>query len=50
MFPALFKSEIGKYTFSAATGESIAHIHCGLDRRMLVEEEDEEGVAWCRQT
>ncbi|MBJ22260.1 MAG: MBL fold metallo-hydrolase [bacterium] len=49
VFPALFKSEIDRFTFFAATGESIAHLHCALDRRMLVEEEDYEGVAWYRQ-
>jgi len=49
VFPALFKSEIDDYMFFAATGESIAHIHCALDRRRLVEEEDENGVAWYSQ-
>ena len=49
VFPALFKSEVTDWMFFPAAGESIAHIHCALDRRLLVEEEDEEGVAWYRQ-
>lgn len=49
VFPALFKSEITDMSFFPATGEAIAHLHCALDRRMLVCEEDEKGVAWWRQ-
>lgn len=49
VFPALFKSEITDMSFFPATGEAIAHLHCALDRRMLVCEEDEQGVAWWRQ-
>jgi glyoxylase-like metal-dependent hydrolase (beta-lactamase superfamily II) len=49
VFPALFKNEIDEFMFFAAAGESIAHIHCALDRRMLVVEEDAEGVAWYSQ-
>ena len=49
VFPALFKSTINDYSFFPATGESIAHLHCALDRRMLIVEEDEKGVAWWRQ-
>jgi len=49
VFPALFKSTINDYSFFPATGESIAHLHCALDRRMLMVEEDEKGVAWWRQ-
>ena len=49
VFPALFKSTINDYSFFPATGESIAHLHCALDRRMLTVEEDEKGVAWWRQ-
>lgn len=48
-FSALFKSEIDGYMFFAATGESIAHLHCALDRRTLTVEEDADGVAWYRQ-
>ena len=48
-FPALFKSEITNMSFFPATGESLAHLHCALERRMLVVEEDETGVAWWRQ-
>ena len=46
VFPALFKSEINDSSFFPATGESIAHLHCALDRRILTVEEDEDGVAW----
>ena len=49
VFPAVFKSTINDYSFFPATGESIAHLHCALDRRMLMVEEDEKGVAWWRQ-
>lgn len=49
VFPALFKSEINDMSFFPATGESIAHLHCALERRMLTVEEDEQGVAWWRQ-
>ena len=49
VFPALFKSEITDHTFFPATGESIAHLHCALERRMLTVDEDENGVAWWRQ-
>ena len=49
VFPALFKSEIGEGSFFPATGESIAHLHCALERRMLTMEEDEQGVAWWKQ-
>jgi glyoxylase-like metal-dependent hydrolase (beta-lactamase superfamily II) len=49
VFPALFKSEITDMSFFPATGESIAHMHCALERRMLVVEEDEHGTAWWRQ-
>ena len=49
VFPALFKSEITDTSYFPATGESIAHLHCALERRMLTVEEDENGVAWwCR--
>jgi glyoxylase-like metal-dependent hydrolase (beta-lactamase superfamily II) len=49
VFPAIFKSTITDHTFFMATGESIAHINCALDRRMLTVEEDDDGVAWYRQ-
>lgn len=49
VFPALFKSEINDMSFFPATGESIAHLHCAKERRMLTVEEDENGVAWWRQ-
>ncbi len=49
VFPALFKSKITDTSYFPATGESIAHLHCALERRMLTVEEDENGVAWWRQ-
>ena len=49
VFPALFKSEINQYSFFPATGESIAHLHCALERRMLTVAEDEDGVNWWSQ-
>ena len=48
VFPALFKSEITDWTFFPATGEAIAHLHCALERRMLLCEES-DGVAWWRR-
>ena len=44
-----FKSEITDMSFFPATGESIAHLHCALERRMLTVEDDDNGVAWWRQ-
>lgn len=49
VFPALFKSEITDMSFFPATGESIAHLHCALERRMLTFTEDENGVLWWQQ-
>jgi glyoxylase-like metal-dependent hydrolase (beta-lactamase superfamily II) len=49
VFPALFKSEINDYMFFPATGESIAHIHYAQDQGLLLEERDEDGVAWFRR-
>jgi len=50
VFPALFKSTINDYSYFPATGESLAHLHCALERRMLTVEEDDDGVAWWRQS
>jgi len=49
VFGALFKSEITDMSYFPATGEAIAHLHCAQGRRLLVVEEDEQGVAWWRQ-
>lgn len=49
VFPAIFKSTITDQTFFMATGESIAHINCALDRHILCADEDEAGVAWFTQ-
>jgi len=49
VFPALFKSEINEGSFFPATGESLAYLHCALERRWLTVEEDDNGVAWWRQ-
>ena len=49
VFPAIFKSKITDTSYFPATGESIAHLHCALERRMLTVEEDEKGVAWWKQ-
>ena len=49
VFPALFKSEITDMSYFPATGEALAHLHCALDRRVLVVEEDENGVALWQQ-
>jgi glyoxylase-like metal-dependent hydrolase (beta-lactamase superfamily II) len=46
VFSALFKSPITEWTFFAATGESIAHLHYALERGQLRVEEDADGVAW----
>ena len=49
VFPAVFNSTITDATFFMATGESIAHINCALDRRMIAVEEHKDGVAWYTQ-
>lgn len=49
VFSALFRSPITDRTFFPATGESLAHLHCARERRMLIGEEDESGVMWWRQ-
>ncbi|MBT6892193.1 MAG: MBL fold metallo-hydrolase, partial [Gammaproteobacteria bacterium] len=49
VFPALFKSKITDTSYFPATGESIAHLHCAQERRVLVVDEDDNGVAWWRQ-
>jgi hypothetical protein len=49
VFPALFKSTITETSYFPATGESIAHLRCAVERRMLTVEEDGQGVAWWRQ-
>lgn len=49
VFPALFRSAIDDWSFFPATGESLAHLHCALERRMLTVEADDHGVAWWRQ-
>ncbi|MGI9329005.1 MAG: MBL fold metallo-hydrolase [Pseudomonadales bacterium] len=49
VFPAIFKSQITDFSFFPATGEALAHLHCALDRRMLIVEEDKNQVAWWRQ-
>lgn len=49
VFPALFKSKITDTSFFPATGESIAHLHCARERRMLTVTEDDNGVAWWQQ-
>jgi glyoxylase-like metal-dependent hydrolase (beta-lactamase superfamily II) len=49
VFPALFKSDITEGSYFPATGESLAHLHCALERRMLTVAEDDDGVAWWRQ-
>jgi glyoxylase-like metal-dependent hydrolase (beta-lactamase superfamily II) len=49
VFPALFKSKITDTSFFPATGESIAHLHCAAERRILTVEEDANGVAWWRR-
>lgn len=48
-FPALFKSQINDFSYFPATGESIAHLHCALERRMLKMQIDDAGVAWWSQ-
>jgi len=49
VFPALFKSAITDFSYFPATGEALAHLHCARERRMLVAEEDADGVNWWRQ-
>lgn len=49
VFPALFRSTPTDWAFFAATGESIAHLHSGMERRMINRSIDERGVAWYRR-
>ncbi len=50
VFPALFKNEATGWAYFAATGESIAHLHCGVERRMLTQTIDDKGVAWFKRS
>jgi len=48
-FPALFKREITNSSIGLATGETLAHLNCLLDRRRASKRLDEEGTAWYEQ-
>ena len=50
VFPAIFRSKITDWSYFMATGESLAHINCALDRRLLQVETDDQGVAWYSRT
>ena len=48
--PALFRNEPTGWAYFAATGESLAHLHCGMERRMLTKTVDAAGVAWYQRS
>ncbi|MFV0477951.1 MAG: MBL fold metallo-hydrolase [Parahaliea sp.] len=48
-FVALFRREIDEYQLGLATGETLAHLNCLLQRRQASCETDEHGVNWYRQ-
>jgi len=48
-FPALFKSRINQESVGMATGESLAHLNCLLDRRRITRVRDPNGVDWYHQ-
>ncbi len=48
-FPALFKREIDNSTLGLATGETLAHLNCLVERRQATVERDTDGVNWYRQ-
>lgn len=49
VFPALFKRKIGADVFFMATGESLAHLACLVDRGDALVTRDEKGVDWYRR-
>lgn len=50
VFPVLFSREINNDVLFMATGESVAHINCLLQRGNLAREVDANGIAYYRQT
>jgi len=48
-FTALFKRKIDQHTLGLATGETVAHLNCLLDRRQATRSFDDDGVAWYLQ-
>lgn len=46
-FPALFPNrEIRDMMYFAATGESIAHLHYGVEQGVLKQDTDDDGIRW----
>lgn len=50
VFPALFRNEPTGWAYFAATGESLAHLHCGMERRTITKTIDTSGVAWYQRS
>lgn len=48
VFGALFARPIGPELVGMATGESLAHLNCLIERGQAVAEADEDGVIWYR--
>ena len=48
-FPALFKREIDADSLGLATGETIAHLNCLLNRHRVTRTRDAQGVDWYEQ-
>ncbi len=48
-FPALFNREIDAGSLGLATGETMAHLNCLLNRRRITRTRDAQGVDWYQQ-
>jgi glyoxylase-like metal-dependent hydrolase (beta-lactamase superfamily II) len=48
-FPALFRREIDSGSMGLATGETMAHLNCLLERRRIKRTTDDNGVHWYQQ-
>ena len=48
-FEVLFEREINNEIIMMATGETLAHLHCLIGRRMASVRVDESGIAWYSQ-
>ena len=49
LFAVLFYRRVGVDMLSMATGESIAHLNCLIERQLVVREVDAAGIAWYRR-
>ncbi|HEY6822897.1 MAG TPA: MBL fold metallo-hydrolase [Steroidobacteraceae bacterium] len=49
LFGVLFRRRVGADMLIMATGESVAHLNCLIERQLAVRELDSTGVAWYRR-